>query len=556
MPTTLPTNNCDPRLITVDAANGSTLTRASIRAFTRQDFEDQALKEVGFDKIIAQTKEARLCGVREKGLTDLLLSRHVALKMGAGTPTGSVIAPYRLVPRRNIVNANYFWIEAGTGTGAGTGNIPAHAWKVTVNVGNSDWVQSPNNALKNLEKYFLVGGQVLVEYKDGSGVSRSANFTIHSANETSGSNGTKADVWLVPPYSTAAVFAALSASVKAVYQPTVGLVSLLANSISDYESYNAQLPAVNNMTLKEVWRQTHRWQFAYNEEYVKALEAEYTSEFFKKFRSLPIAEQRRQVEAWVEKQMYNTFFYGDAISEKQTVENYQGLPLVTDPDDSGYSIEYKSNALGIRTQLGRCGQINDRQGAALNIDTIMEACYKMKRYREATGGSVDVIDSMTGRFNKGRIRDIMIRYYKQKYASELTMYAQLGQKLEFNGATVFEYDLYDLPDQGVQWAVFTDTYFDDKLAQFNTAQKSRGNSLWFIDWSDVAINVIRTNSAKRMTDVKNPAYFNIIQPNMKHVMLNSKTFEVDVGDTNRHLLIENFSDAAPSVTVNGVAVAM
>ncbi len=542
MSTTLVTAGAyTPRLITVDQANGSTLTRAAIRAFTRQDFEDQDVKEVGFDRIIAQTKEARMCGVRERSLVDLLLSRHVS-KPGILSP--SVIAPYRLIPQRRTVNANWFRVTAGADGGA-----DSRDWTVTV---ESVARFTGSNALKNPEKFFLVGGQVVIEYKDANGVFRTPTFTITAS--VAGADTTKADVTLRAPYSTAGVFTALDAAVQAVYQPTAGVLSMLSNSVSNYERYDAQPATINNLQLKEVWRQTHRWQFKYNEEYVKALESEYTSNFFKKFRTLPIAEQRRQIEAWVEQQMMGTFFYGDKINEKQTVEGYQDLPSITDPDDGAFAIEFKSNTLGVRTQLGLNGRLYDKAGAALDIDAIMEMAYNLKRNREVTDGSVDVIDSMTGRFNKGRIREMMIRYYKEKYSADLTLYAQLDQKIQFNGTKLFDYDIYDLPDQGVQWAVFHDSYFDDKRLHFADAQASAGNAIWFIDWSDVAINLLGSKSVKRQTNVNEREYFHIIQPNMKQAMLNSKTFEVEVGDTNRHAMIDNFSDATPKVTVRGAAL--
>jgi len=542
MATTLATaGSYTPRLIVVDQANGSTLTRANIRAFTRQDFEDQASKEVGFDKIIAQTKEARMCGVRERGLVDLLLSRHVS-KPGILTP--SIIAPFRLQPQRRTINANWFRVTAGT---AGAGG-DTRDWKVTV---ESVARFTGSNALKNPEKFFLVGGQVVVEFVDAAGVLRAPTFTITvSANKST----TEADVTLRAPFSTAGAFDAHTTWAAADYQPTAGVLSLLANSISNYERFDAQPPAVNNLQLKELWRQTHRWQFKYNDEYVKALEAEHTSEFFKKFQMLPIAEQRRQIEAWVEQQMMNTFFYGAPISELQTVEAHTSLPQVVDPDDAGYLIEYKSNTQGMRHQLGLNGRLFDKGGQRLDIDTIMEMCYNLKRNREVTDGSVDTLDSMTGRFNKGRIREIMIRYYKEKYSADLTLYAQLNQKIQFNGSKLFDYDLYDLPDQGVQWAVFHDSYFDDKKQHFSDAQATAGNALWFIDWSDVSINLLGSKAVKRNTDVNNPLYMNIIQPNMKHCMLNSKTFEVEVGDPNRSAMIDNFSDATPKVTVRGAEV--
>ena len=80
------TNNCTPRHILVDESTGCSLTRANITAFKRSDFEAQAAKEVGMDRIIAQTAEARLAGMHEKSLYDLLLSKHVALGEKSGSP--------------------------------------------------------------------------------------------------------------------------------------------------------------------------------------------------------------------------------------------------------------------------------------------------------------------------------------------------------------------------------------------------------------------------------------------------------------------------------------
>ncbi|MAT10995.1 MAG: hypothetical protein CMM02_08300, partial [Rhodopirellula sp.] len=70
----------------------------------------------------------------------------------------------------------------------------------------------------------------------------------------------------------------------------------------------------------------------------------------------------------------------------------------------------------------------------------------------------------------------------------------------------------------------------------------------------IQINVIKTASVKRQTNTADDLYNCVIQPNVSHYQLNSKTFEVRVGNTNRHALVENFSDASPSVTVSGADV--
>lgn len=550
MPTTFPTNNCDPRLIVVDDSTGCTLTRANIRAFTRQDFEDQQFKEVGMDRIIAQTKEARMAGVQERTLTDLLLSRHVSLKQSSGGGNQSVIAPYTLVPRRNVVNANYFLIEAGAANGsAGSGTNHAGLFDITVNTGVSQF----KSALKDLEKYFLPGMNILVENVGASSVAQTIQFKIVSAVNANAGAVEKATV-TVEPNVTSATWAAYTTAQKLVFQPTGGTLTLLANSVSDYESWCHQGPAVNDLTLLEYWQQTTRHTHQFNDEYLKALEAPLTSNFFKKFRQLPLAQQRKQQEMAMERAFHNTVFYGQEINEDQTVEGYTSLPQVMDVANTTCPMEFKANTLGIRTQLSRCGKVSDKAGAVLSLDSIFETCYLLKRYREATSGSIEVIDAMTDRFTAAKVRDLMMKYYQEKYSSSATLFYQPGQKITYNGATVLEYNIYDLPDQGVQLAVFTDPYFDDRIGAFDSTHVNRSRGFWMLDWSDININVIRTNSVKRQTNVADNLYNCVITPNVTHYMLNSKTFEVRVGDTNRHAVLENFSDACPTVTATSCPV--
>jgi hypothetical protein len=358
------------------------------------------------------------------------------------------------------------------------------------------------------------------------------------------------------------------------YIPRAGVVTLMSNSVSDYEKYCAQGPAINPTNLIAYWAQTTRWTHKYSDEYLKALQAPLTSNWFKKFRELPLAQQRKQQEMRSERAFYNTVFYGDQINEKQTIETYTALPTVTDPEtDSGVGcvIEYKANALGLRTQLSECSKVYGgglaASGAsgALNLDVLFETIYQLKRYREAQSGNVDTIDIMTDRFTAAQVRDVMIKYYKSKYSTDVNMFVSLGQKvLDMDDSVALEYNKYYLPDQGCYMAIFTDTYFDDKVSAFHNAAstasavnmtaslaRARGRTMWLIDWSDVALNLLGTKSVKRQTNVADDQYNCVIQPNVKHYVLNSKKFEVRIGDPNRHAIIENITEACPTITVSG-----
>lgn len=528
-------------------------------------FEALGTKEIDFHRLIGQSVEAKMIGVPERPLRDLLMSNVKNIKGALSKQpiqNQSVILPYIYRQQRSHVNSNYFSIEAGAATtGAGTGGIPAHAWDITVNTGPSPF----KSDLQSIEKYFLPGQTVFVltlEDPSGTKVARTLQFEIFSAVNADAGGVAKAKVTVVPNY-TASGFAGLAGGEQAVYQPTFGTVLVGANSVSDYESWCHNEPAENTRKLLTYWLQTSRETQCYNDEYLKALNAAYTSEYFKKFRELPLAEQNRLQRAQSERKWLNSVFYGQRINENQAVETYTSLPQVVDREDPNCVYEYKSNALGIRTQLGDCSRITDLQGAALDLDFLFEMLYNLKRVREANGGSIDVIDVMTDRLTADLIRQVMSSYYKAKYGVDTMRFYKPGEKLVFNNQVMFNYDLYQVPEVGVELAVFHDAYFNDHLAAFtdgtsgSTNIRSRGRKLWLLDWSDIAIGLAGTSAVTRHTpDAEtNALYSCVITANVKHYELRSTKWTVLVEAPQRHAIVENFSDACPTLTVAGCTVA-
>lgn len=542
------TDNCNPRLIQVDGSCGCTMTRATILAWTATDVENIGFKEVGMDKILAQEKELRMTGVFQRPLKDLLLSKMSPGKRDSlsGGANRSVIAPFSLAPQRHRVNSNYWVVTAGVvHPQAGVGAIPASAWNLTITNDTGDF----GTDLVSLENYFLPGKYLVVMTQDPvSKVGRTLQYKIIAAVNAS---ATTATVSVEPNYS-AAGWTALSAGDKLIYQPTTGVAINLANSVSDYESWCAQYPAENTTKFHEYWWQTIRNTWCYNDEYLKALQAPLTGTWFKKFRTLPLAEQRKRQGMQEERDFYNTVFYGQRISELQAQATYTSLPQVLDPANAECLIEYKSNTEGIRTQLANCGRVLDMQNAALDFETIVQMLYTLKRTREADSGSIDTIDGMTDRMTKARITSAMIRYYKQKYDMDTTRYYQLGQKLSFENWVGWEFDIFEFPEQMVKLALFTDTYFDDILGAFAAGIAARGRTLWLIDWSDVEIVVGGAKSVTRQTNVADDIYNCVITPNVNHYQLQSKTIQVRIGDPNRHLIVENFSAACPRISLGPI----
>lgn len=542
-----PGNNCAPRLISVDDSCGCTLTRASIQAFTPDLFEAQGFKEVGMDRVIGNMQEARIAGVQERALADLFMSRTIPIKTRTLYDNGgrSVIAPYIMKPQRSVINANWYIIVDGSATtGAGTGSIPASAWDLIIRNENGPFASN----LVSLEKYFLPGTNVMVFYKNTiTGVAQTIQLLVlASANANSG-GVEQARVTVQPPF-TAAGWTALTSPQKAVFQPTHGVLIPTANSISNYEAWCHNDPSEMTPKLLVFWLQTIRETFCRNDAYLEALNAPLTSQYFKQFRTLPLAEQRKRQSQLAENRYFNTIMYGQAINEMQTPNTYTSLPQVLDPQNPSCLLEYKANTEGWYTQLKNCGRVLDNQGSALDVDLLKAMLYTIKRNRMTDSGNITSIDAMTDRFMADGLLQVMTQYYQRKYGLSWTRYFEPKQAITFEGQILWNYNRYDFPDEGLSLNVIVDSFFDDRLGVFTAANNgldaSRGKELWLIDWSDASIGLGQTASASRQTNVLDNLFNCVITPNVNRYELNSKTIAAMVEVPNRHAIIENINPTA------------
>ena len=81
--------------------------------------------------------------------------------------------------------------------------------------------------------------------------------------------------------------------------------------------------------------------------------------------------------------------------------------------------------------------------------------------------------------------------------------------------------------------------------------RSRGRTMWGIDWGDFTWGIAATNSASRQTNIYDNLYNCVIEPNITHYQLNSTTWSVIIEDPTRHQIVTNFSDATPVLTMPG-----
>lgn len=556
-------SNCSGRLVNVSASTGCTLTRANILAMTPETFAAQGFIEVGYDKVYANLQEARLAGYRENSWMSLLNSRITnmkgALMRGKIGMSESVIMPYIQRRQKRNINTNYWKVVSGTATPtAGTGDIPASAWDIVVTNNPSAMA----SVLVNLEQYFLPGTYLFVEYVGTNAVAYSVYYKIIAARTVGGVT----TVTVEPNYS-AAGWAALSAAQKLPYQiggvgggnAEAGALAFLGvNSVSDYESWGGQDNAENNNSLLNYWPQRSRIVHEYTDEYLVALNASLMSNYFKDFLELPLAQQKAIQQKKYDDKMLNSAFFGQRINENQTVEGYRNLPTVRDPAQPDCVLEYKANAIGFLTQLDDCGRVFDHSGNPLNMDNILASAYLVKRARQADGSigmdEEPVIDAIVDPFTAGNVRDTMISFYKAKYGVNIERFYNPDQKLSFENQVMYKYTTYQIPDElgGFVLAVFSSEVLRDRLAAASGSNRQR--YVFFLDWTDIQLGILATNSATRQTNAADQLYMYVMKINMKHVTMQSTLWCPVIEDPNRHYVVKNFSAACPTLTVSGCTV--
>lgn len=587
------------RIIKVDDSTGCTLTNASIKGLTPNEFEALSNKEIDLARVIANSAEAQMLGVQERGLTSLLNSSITNIKPlinKVNVAEQSMILPYIQRRQRSVMNANYFTVsasEAATSTSAADA-----AYRVvdaddgdrvlTVDLGASDWA---SGSITNIERYFLPGGFLIFNGWDASNNAVEVQFKILGSEAVTnaismakvtvrpvGADITQSTISSGQELSgyTAATWGAFAGADD--YELGVGVLQTIANNVNDFEEWCRNQPTDLSVKLIVNWLQTTRESRQVDESYKETLAKIMSGKVNPYLKSMvyqPLAEQNKIAAKASADQWNRAVWYNQALSNKQTPETYMQLPAVSDPENADCTLEYKSNALGIKALLREANRIKDNQGNALVLESLMADLYYLKRNREQDGSAVSVIDCMTDRFTYNLFYEKMAAYYKSKYGIDsFTRNMQLNQQIKHDGLILFNYALYDLPEVGCQLAVFHDPYFDDLLnvggkffpsgpadggrlwnadgtrsatevmgdAAGQAAYQKSARSLWFIDWSDVKIGIAGTNAISRKQP--HPETDRLYKCRMAHketeYSLRSTTWTTMMDVPARHLLVENF----------------
>jgi len=590
------------RIIKVDDSTGCTLTNASIKGLTPNEFEALGNKEVDLARVIATSAEAQMLGVQERGLTSLLNSSVTNIKPlinKVNVAEQSMILPYIQRRQRSVMNANYFTVSSNAQATA-TSSVDAAYGVVTadngdrvltVDLGASDWA---NGSLTSIERYFLPGGFLVFNGWDGSNNAVEVQYKILGSEAVS--NAISQAKVTVRPIGADIVQATISGGKevtgwdgtagkdwtsyagKGDYELAEGVLQTVANNVNDYEEWCRNQPTDQSVKLIVNWLQTTRESRQVDESYKETLAKIMSGKVNPYLKSMvyqPLAEQNKIAAKASADQWTRGVWYNQALSDKQTPETYMQLPAVTDPENTSCTLEYKSNALGIKSLLRDANRLKDNKGNTLTLSSLMADIYYLKRNREQDGSAVSVIDVMTDRFTYNLFYEKMAAYYKAKYGIDsFTRNMQLNQQIKHDGLILFNYALYDLPEVGCQLAVFHDPYFDDLLnvggkffangpadggrlwnadgtrsstevftdAAGQAKAQKMSRALWFLDWSDIKIGIAGTNAVTRKQphpEVQREYKCRMAHKNTEY-SLRSTTWTTMMDVPARHLLIENF----------------
>ncbi len=553
------------RIVAIDNACGCTLSRWSVTGLTGADIVALADKEINLTRVILEAKEAKMIGVKERGLSALLKGKIKDIKgalQESKVDEQSIIMPFIQRTQRSVVNDRYFTLESGVANpNAGVGNMPASAFDITLDLGSS-WLATP---VEELQRYFLPGNTLLVMTWDNFTDQNALNlqFEIISAVNADAGGTYKATV-TVKPNLTDTEWGTMNAGAKLAYQPTYGVAQTGANNVDDRESWCYTLPSNLSKKIKLDWLQTTRGSSCSEQSYEEVLDAILNgkvNDYLKGFRALSLQDQQKQQMSRWEDDFLNSVMFGQREDENQTEALWRSLPPVYDILDPDCQLGVKARAIGFFTQLNDANRVIDLKGKPIDLNYLFENMRRLKKYREADGDSIQVIDCMTDHWTSGLILDTMSKYYTARYGWRVELHVKMGEKVMHDGMIFWTYNVYDCPDAGCLWAVYVDDYFTDLIDQapaFIVGHdfKARFRNLVFIDWSDISLGIARTGAADRVWgDPKLMAEYKcVITPNPRKYRLWSKTFVPLLDRPQRHLWIINFAGTCPLVTVSGCTV--
>jgi len=446
---------------------------------------DSALAEADF--------VAKACLPKINGLYDWISATRRnwnSGRMSSSRKTSGVLEyePYIKGSRRGPIN-NQWWSAVYSGASGGAEPAGTHKYVVTPLSSN----------IPASERWFHLEMQVFMFTKNDDGTELKAAGTVKAIDTV----GADLVIWVL-----AAPDSGLPGVAGAAGYDEALLTRGLAN-ISDYEEFCEQIPAINTRQDSYYWVGTSRMTICDSEIQKKFIERVMDNKAYAEYYHVDdVVYSRQMVEDYQMRQVEN-FFWGRALSDKQTYSTWDELPTITlDFDgyglpDQGACVGRRANPIGIVNQLSECNRVIDLQGGQLDLVThVLEQVYYMDVIRSENGVSSDVHEVWMNSVFAMKFQQAMIAYYKAKTLDTMRMNVNVtsGEQKAF-GFSWRDWIL-DFP-AGKTLRIMTHPFFDNWYNAFakitSVDIRSQGNMMWFIDWSSIYQATINSSTVTNTT---------------------------------------------------------
>lgn len=496
--------------------------------------------------------EIRMCETVQNGLYDFMMAnaQNLSKKLKNEEINSGLyrIKPFIMARRYSPIN-NAYWNGSG-------GTTSGENWQI-------DAASSTN--IPPDVRSFPVDQRVYITGLTGGGTKTMTAWVIVSA--TLINNAVR--LVLSPQNSGSFLASGRLAS------PVTGIIVRGTANKDDFEKYCAEPPAYLNWNNTPFWIETQRTTMCRSSLYDKWrawLLAD--NPLYKEFGDLTEIEKNRQLGMDWQKRMLETMFWGKAISANQTMANYDQLTEITTFNgttlgvDGAKCVGLRANMIGIYEQLVQCNRVVDLQGAQLNLISLFNELYNMKRIRESAGGKqITQFDIFTDNITAEAINQAMISYYNTKSGNmlRLTMPVNDSPGVSFNKDQEikeanfgFNYRSYNLFYPALRINIITHYFFDDYLtANTNAGQDNAGRLLLVLDFTGIYPGIMASNTKRWKTgELQTLAGISsdfacVMEVPTQDTQLTSVTGTMVVECPAGNLWLENFSSAVPAVTSGG-----
>lgn len=549
-------SKCAPSLRTNISECGSVTLTQNLKPETAADLETIYTSNGEYrvlEHLFMSHFQIKACGSVQHSMRDFFIAnaqitRKGEIKFDQNDRGLSKIAPFIMAEQKKPINSVY-WRLSNIGNSAG--NLTGRAYS--------------GSGIPADSRSFPVGCMMFLTTLSAGGSKIQSQYTVTTA--TISNDGTYVSLVLTPQM-TGTLFPISGSDVVSITADMAGKVGVMNRgviNIGKTESYCEDEPAYRNDNLVPFWIQHTRWTSCQSELYNEwlALVLDNNPLYRERIYISETDRMKQKGEAF-EKRLFDTLWYQQAISDKQNPQEYNQLPVISNfLSNTGLGVEggrnygYKANAVGWLTQLRECGRWFDAQGAALNIYSIFDAIYNMRRVRAGVGSTAQMkFDVFTDSLTAEQFDKAMIGFYgivfggKDRYNFNIDDYKKTGKNDEY-GIQFTSYMLRG-KNAGVTLNIITDWAFDDMVSEYSAANiAGAGQTMWFLDMTAMYLKVIESNKVTNHTgDLKalaavDASYGCVEETYTRDTVLNGMTFTAILECPASDLILDNFSTAIP-----------